>query len=118
MNPTASTTYMLVSVTGSDGCIRTSGFTVGSANVIVVNPAVIQTQPSDVALCSGSNAQFSVTASGTGLTYQWQVSTNGGTSWTNLSDNTVYSGTQTALVNLTNPGLTYSGYRYRVLINN
>ena len=32
----------------------------------------------------GTDVDFSVTATGTGLTYQWQVSTDNGSTWTNI----------------------------------
>lgn len=67
----------------------------------------ITTQPSGVTVCAGANASFSVTASGAALTYQWQLSTDGGTNWTNISGATTSSYTQTATTNAMN------GYRYR-----
>jgi trimeric autotransporter adhesin len=62
---TASTTYTVV-VTG-DGCTA-------STNVQVsVEPGVtILTQPQATAVCDGTNASYSVQASGPGLTYQWR----------------------------------------------
>ena len=55
------------------------------------DPLKIVTQPSNVVASIGTNASFSVKASGTGLSYQWQYSTNGGSSWTNLSVSTGYN---------------------------
>ena len=40
---------------------------------------VITTQPVSVTAAPGTKAYFTVTATGTGLTYQWQYSTNGST---------------------------------------
>jgi hypothetical protein len=52
-----------------------------------------------------------VKATGTGLTYQWQVSTNGGSSW---SDSPA-TGNKTAT--LTVPAtLSRNGYRYRCIV--
>ncbi|MDI1353623.1 MAG: ice-binding family protein [bacterium] len=50
---------------------------VTSANVSLVVNAVplISTAPVSVTLCSGSSAGFAVTASGTGITYQWRNGT-------------------------------------------
>lgn len=70
--------------------------------------------PQTQTLCEGSNTSFSVVASGTGtLTYRWQVSTNGGGSWNDLSDNSTY--TQTATASLLVSSVTYAmnSYRYR-----
>jgi hypothetical protein len=40
--------------------------------VTVVAPPSISAQPGNLSQCVGTNANFSVTASGTGLTYQWR----------------------------------------------
>ncbi|MDB6027830.1 MAG: C-terminal target protein, partial [Verrucomicrobiales bacterium] len=40
------------------------------------DPAVITQQPTDATVCSGNSATFSVVATGTGVTYQWNF--NGG----------------------------------------
>ncbi|MBK8953174.1 MAG: hypothetical protein IPM85_13825 [Chitinophagaceae bacterium] len=60
--------------------------TISNAAAIAVNtlPA-ISAHPQNATLCSGSSNTFSVTASGTGIGYQWQVSADGGTSYTNIS---------------------------------
>jgi hypothetical protein len=49
---------------------------------------VIGTQPLPQAVCAGSDASFSIAATGTDLTYQWQVSTDNGVSFTNISGET------------------------------
>ena len=49
-------------------------------------PIVITTQPTAQTVCEGSGASFSVTATGTGITYQWEQSTNGCTGpWSAIS---------------------------------
>jgi hypothetical protein len=40
--------------------------------------AAITANPSNASVCTGDNATFTVTATGASLSYQWQVSTNGG----------------------------------------
>jgi hypothetical protein len=49
------------------------------------SPAQISVQPSDTAVVAGQAATLSVTASGEGLTYQWQSSRDGGTTWNNVA---------------------------------
>lgn len=63
-------------------------------------PPAITAQPADVNLCDGGNATFTVTSTVSGLNYQWQVSTDGGTTWTdvpgaNASSYTINSVTST-----------------------
>ena len=49
----------------------------------VNNPPTISSNPANSAICETNNTVFSVVASGTNLTYQWQVNTSG--SWSNIS---------------------------------
>ena len=77
---------------------------------VIAAPA-ITTQPANNAVCETGNIGFSVTASNT-TQYQWQVSTNGGSSWSDLSGQT------SANLNLTNVSLSMDGYMYRVLLRN
>src|SRR5204863_218625 len=69
-----------------------------NAALLTVNTApAITTQPvAGTTICEGQNTSYSVAANGTALTYQWQVSTDGGTNYTNLTNGGVYSGVTTA----------------------
>ena len=71
-----------VIVTGSacPGSVTSS-----AATLTVSDAASITGQPASVGLCPGNNAVFTVTASGNGISYQWQVSTDGGNTWTDIS---------------------------------
>ena len=75
-------------------------------------PAVIQSQPAAVTVCSGSTANFAIIAGGGTITYQWQVSTNGGASFSNISGATAPT--------LAIPGVTAAdnGHLYRCVIDN
>lgn len=80
---------------------------------------VISNQPAATAVCSGTDATFSVTANGgAGITlvYQWQVSTDGGTSYSNISDGVDYSGVTTATLTVKAPATSLNNYKYQVLI--
>ena len=69
ISTTDSGDYTVV-VSGTDPC---SDITSDTANLVVNEIVEITTQPTaSEILCSGSTAEFSVTATGTGLTYQWQ----------------------------------------------
>ncbi len=87
---------------------------------LVVNVGVstfITTQPTDQNVCLGNNAHFNVVATGGALTYQWQVSTNGGVSWNNLVNAAPYTGVTTNSLTITAPPLSMNGLRYKVVIN-
>src|SRR5690606_34346159 len=72
---------------------------------------VISTQPTDQDVLLGNNATFSVVASGVALNYQWQVSTNGGSSYSDIGGATGSSYTVTGVSGSDN------GNYYRVIIN-
>ncbi len=96
-------------------CVVTNkaGKTVSAAATLTVATAPkITTQPTSVTKAAGSgNATFKVVASGTGLSYQWQVSTNGGSSWSNSPA----TGNKTAT--LTVPAtMSRNGYKYRCIV--
>lgn len=82
------------------------------AAILTVNePASISAQPTDATICAGGNTSFSVTAAGTNVGYQWQVSTDGGTTWTDVS------GATSATLSLTNVAASFNNNRYRVLLS-
>lgn len=86
--------------------------------VLTVNSATnITSQPSNSTLCAGNNTTFNVAATGTSLSYQWQVSTDGGTTWTNVSNGGVYSGATTSSLTITGATIAMNGYQYRAVVN-
>lgn len=96
--------------------VSQTGFTVigGNANwtaVAMIPQVTITSQPEDITANIGSTVSFAVTASGTGLAYQWQVSTNSGSTWSNTraAGNTTNKITATATEAM-------NGYRYRCRI--
>ncbi len=88
-----------------------STVTSAAAILSVVSPTTITAQPAPLTVCAGDNASFSVTATGTNVTYQWQVSTNGGTNWNNIPSAT------TATLNLGAATAAMNNNRYRVLLS-
>jgi gliding motility-associated-like protein len=71
-------------------------------------------QPANTAICPNGSATFRVTASGVGLTYQWQE--DAGSGFTNVVDGAGYAGATTATLSVLNVPGTSTGRRYRVLI--
>ena len=69
-------------------CVLTSGtgktVNTSAATLTVANGPVITEQPKDASGAAGTNVTFHVAATNA-ETYQWQVSTNNGTSWINAS---------------------------------
>lgn len=81
----------------------------------------ISAQPPNRSIGSGGNTTFTVTAStndGGSLSYQWQISTDGGTNWSNISNGGVYSNATTATLGISDvTGLNSRRYRVRVSSN-
>jgi len=98
-------------VTGATCLTSTTSSTV----TIIENPSpTINTQPVDYASCVGDNAVFSISASGTSLTYQWQVNTGGG--FVNVTNGGVYSGATTNTLTITGFTIGMDGYLYRCVV--
>jgi hypothetical protein len=87
-----------------------------SAALLTVNvPPGISVPPSNTSVTAGGNTSFSVTATGTSLTYQWQVNTGAG--FGNVSNGGVYSGATTATLSISGASTGLSGYVYRVIVS-
>jgi diaminopimelate epimerase len=84
--------------------------TSAAATVTVVDAPVITIDPADATVCAGNTATFSVTATGTGLTYQWQLSTGG--PFSDIVGATLDTYTTPALA------LGDSGNQYQVVVTN
>ena len=105
INGATATTYTTPATTAADlGKLFRAVFTnaVGSAKsasaTLTVNDAPnITTQPTSVTVVAGTTATFSAAATGKPTpTVQWQLSANGGTSWTNINGATATTYTTTA----------------------
>ena len=104
-------TYNLT--TSLRGCSTTGSWTINVTNTV---PSV-SSHPIDATVCAGNNTSFTVTAVGSTLTYQWQVSTDGGTSFSNLGNTAVYSNVTTATLNITGATVALNSYRYRCVVS-
>ncbi|OQY96075.1 MAG: hypothetical protein B6D37_02910, partial [Sphingobacteriales bacterium UTBCD1] len=79
------------------------------------NPT-IGTNPSNSTICAGANTSFSVAATGSNLTYQWQVSADGGANFSDISNGGVYSNATTATLNITGATAGMNTYQYRCVV--
>ncbi len=102
-------------VSSTDGCEspRTQiavNITPNSTNTsISVNPENQSKSP-------GENTSFSITASGSNLTYQWQLSTDGGNNYTDITSagtDPVYSNWTSSTLDLTGIVALNDGYKYK-----
>jgi hypothetical protein len=82
---------------------------IDNINIYSINP-FITAQPTGLTGCAGTSASFSVTASGTSLSYQWRKGT------TNISNGAGISGATTATLTL-NPVNVGSSGDYNVVVS-
>jgi hypothetical protein len=124
------TTYAIASTTSADSGHQfravftnsVSTATTNAASLVVVSPPVVVTQPANQSVQSGTTATFSAKATGTVLVVQWQVSTDGGGSWSNAAGtpkNTFASATTLTSAYTTPPTATANnGNQYRAVFSN
>ncbi|MBK7710503.1 MAG: PKD domain-containing protein [Bacteroidales bacterium] len=94
------------------GCATT--VTSNDADLTVNTPPEIVTQPKDTTICMNTGATFSVTATGTNITYQWQV--NRGAGFVNVVNDANFSGSNLNTLTITNAPGTFNKYIFRVIV--
>jgi len=77
----------------------------------------INVQPVDKLIPENTGTSFSVSAIASGINYQWQISTDEGAIWTDLSNGGYYSGVTNATLNISNAQLSMSGFWYRCIVS-
>jgi len=110
-SPSSTRTYTVIG-TAPGGCQTSAAITIQ-----VYQLPAVTSQPSNVTACAGTSVTFTVGGTGQGITYQWQVSTNGGGTYTNLANGTPYSGVNTATLTVNPVSAAMTGYRYRCVIS-
>ncbi len=98
-------------VTNSVGSVTSNTFT-----LTVDFPPAVTTQPANATVNAGSTATFTAAASGNPTpTVQWQVSTNGGTTFTN---DTTDAGNTTGTLTVASTVASQNGNQYRAVFTN
>jgi len=96
-----------VTPANANGCTGTAS----SLPVSVLAAPGIVSSPSPQSVCAGGTANFTVSASGAGLSYQWQR--NG----SNISDSGTISGSTTTMLTLTGVGMGDSGANFDCVVS-
>ena len=96
--------------------LSASGYSVPNSDYTIAAPIAISTQPQPITTCELQNATFTV-ASNPVNGYQWQLSTDNGLTWSNLTNNITYSGVTTITLTVSNvtPGMV--GHQFRVFLS-
>ena len=85
-------------------------------------PAVqpsITTQPNSQSVLAATDVSFTVVASGSPApSYQWQLSTDNGSTWANLIEGAPYSGTTSSVLTITGATTDLSGFSHRCIATN
>ena len=79
--------------------------------------STVTTQPTNKSICLNASTTFT-TASTAATSYQWEVSTNNGSTWTSVTNNANYSGATTQTLNVNNVPSTFNKNRYRLKLTN
>ena len=95
-----------------NGGAGSGGINSDSALLTVYDVVAIGTQPTNQSVCEATSVSFTAAATGSGLAYQWQFSTNGGTSWSNVAS----AGTA-ATYTISSPTGAMSGNQYHVIVS-
>lgn len=134
-NATGGGTWSIVSGTGSAtiaGSGVVTGGTAGTVTIVYTLPTTcsitrvitiiatpsITTNPLNSTIIVGANTSFTVAASNSPTSYTWQVSTNGGSTWTTVTNGGVYTNATTATLNITGATIGMNGYLYRASATN
>jgi PKD repeat protein len=72
--------------------------------------------PLDAEICAGEDSSFRLSATGSDLSYQWQIFSN--PNYSNLLNGGIYSGVTLNTLSLTNVDLSYNGNTYRIVVTN
>jgi len=114
VSPLVTTVYKLNRVRDANGCEVTapSANLFGTATITVRDLPAITLHPVDKITCEFGMVTYSVTATGSDLSYQWYV--DDGTGFTPVIDGGIYFGAQTPMLFLFGTSRLMDGYDYRV----
>ena len=95
-----------------DSSVKTFTYTIRIPDVPDVTAPSITTQPGNEAVKVGGTATFTIVASGTDLTYQWQMDRNDGNGWVNIAGATATSYTTSTV------DISCNGFKYQCVVSN
>lgn len=110
VSPSQSGTQYRVVVSNPAGSVTSSSFAL-TVEAAVVAP-LVTAHPADIVVVEGTSATLSVAASGDGLAYVWELSSDGGQSWLPVP------GALQANLVLPSAALSDDGKRFRALVSN
>ncbi|QVY66688.1 T9SS type B sorting domain-containing protein [Polaribacter sp. Q13] len=96
---------------------NSNGYTIPNANYTTSAPITI-TSFIDVTFCEVDTDTISIVMDldASEYSFQWEVSTDG-TTWNPISDDSIYSGSNTNSLQITDTPFSYNNYQYKVALN-
>jgi gliding motility-associated-like protein len=109
---------------GFDGnlysCIVTNSCGVSSTSnvgLLEIEDFMFLTMPNDLVLCAGQSGSFTISGNfNIGNSYVWELSIDGGNTYSTINNNSIYNGATTANLNLTNIITGMNNYKYRCVV--
>ena len=108
--------YAVAVTVGSNVTTYTTTVSLGSAGP--ATPPTVSAQTTGRTVLTGGATTFAVSVGGSVSSYQWQVSTNGGTTWTNVADGGGYAGATTSVLSITGATAAMNNFQYRCVASN
>jgi gliding motility-associated-like protein len=102
-----------LTLTVSNPCGTSNTFT---RKITVLERPAITTQPTSQTVCDGDNTTFTAAATGSNITYKWQVKIPSGT-YTDVTNTGVYTGATTASLTITGATVSMNGYKYQLIVS-
>jgi gliding motility-associated-like protein len=107
--------YYRYTVTSNTSCSSTSD----AAILVEETTPTVNTQPANITVNMGNSASFTASISGSPTAdFQWQISTNNGSSFSDISDYATYSGVNSATLVIPSTILAQNTYQYKATISN
>lgn len=116
--PSSTTTIKAIAVKNGmqDSSVETFIYTIKQDSQTPDVPGVtapsITTQPDNATVKAGETATFTIAASGTDLTYQWQIDRNDGNGWVNID------GATAAIYTTSTVDISCNGFKYQCVVSN
>jgi len=110
--PAASTTYTVVVETPA--CLSAPL----DIPVTVSTPLGTSVNPLDTAVCDGQDAEFhGDVVTGNPSSWQWQMSSDNGANWNNVTNNGTFSGATSNTLSVSNASASLNGTQYRLILS-
>ena len=96
--------------------LNSGGYTTPNPDYLISAPVVIQNQPIGMTICLRENATFIIDAPDV-TSFQWQISDQNGLVWSDITNNILFPGFDTSILQAINLPIFFNGFKFRVKLN-